>query len=552
MSKTVNPKAGLLADPAALIDIPSLITAYYEGRPDANLRAQRVAFGTSGHRGSSFTLSFNERHILAIAQAIYLYRKNKGIDGPLFMGFDTHALSRPAFATALEVLAAHDVPVMISEGDEYTPTPAISHAIIAYNRGRISGLADGIVITPSHNPPEFGGFKYNPPHGGPAETKITNWIETKANEILADTAQVKRLSYDQALRATTTTRHDYVGAYVADLANVIDMEAIRASGLHLAADALGGAGIHYWHRIAERYGLDLTVLNAVADPTFRFMHYDWDGKIRMDPSSPDAMRGLTGLKDNYDLAFACDTDHDRHGIVTKGDGLMPPNYYLAASADYLFSHRPAWNQAAGLGKTVVSSAIIDRVAWRQGRTLFEPPVGFKWFVEGLSQGMLGFVGEESAGAVFLRCDGQVWTTDKDGIIAGLLSAEMTARTGKDPAALYRDLTSEVGESWYRRSDADATQEQRDALSRVTSETIAISELAGEPVQQVLTKAPGNGKAIGGIKVIALGGWFAARPSGTEDITKIYAESFEGEAHLGRIETEARAFVARLMSEGASI
>jgi phosphoglucomutase len=547
---SANPKAGLLADPAALIDIPSLITAYYEGRPDVSVRSQRVAFGTSGHRGSSFSQSFNERHILAITQAICLFRKKQGIDGPLFMGFDTHALSRPAFATALEVLAGHEMQVMIAEGDDYTPTPAISNAIIAYNRGRTSGLADGIVITPSHNPPEFGGFKYNPPHGGPAETDITGWIEAKANEILADTAEVERLTYDQALHATTTMRHDYVGAYVADLENVIDMEAIRASGLHLAADALGGAGIYYWHRIAELYGLDLTVLNATADPTFRFMHYDWDGKIRMDPSSPDAMRGLTALKNDYDLAFACDTDHDRHGIVTKGEGLMPANAYLAVSADYLFSHRPSWKTEAGLGKTVVSSAIIDRVARRQGRTLFEPPVGFKWFVEGLSQGMLGFVGEESAGATFLRRNGEVWTTDKDGIIAGLLSAEMTAATGKDPAALYRDLTSEVGDSWYRRSDADASQEQRDALARVTPETVTIRELAGEPVRQVLTHAPGNGKAIGGLKVIAPNGWFAARPSGTEDITKIYAESFRDGAHLGRIEAEARALVARLTSEGA--
>ena len=547
MSQTINPKAGLPADPTRLVDVPRLITAYYEAGPDISVRSQRVAFGTSGHRGSSLTHSFNEAHILAITQAICQFRKEHKIDGPLYMGFDTHALSMPAFQTALEVLAAHDLHVMIATGDEFTPTPVISHAIVNYNRGRQSGRADGIVITPSHNPTEFGGFKYNPPHGGPAETTVTDWIETKANEILSHTADVKRMPYEQALRADTTERYDFLGTYIADLTNVIDMDAIRHSGLHLAADALGGAGIHYWHRLAELYGLDLTVLNADADPTFRFMTYDWDGKIRMDPSSPYAMRGLVGLKDKYDLAFACDTDHDRHGVVTKGDGLMQPNHYLAVAADYLLSHRPEWKRDLGIGKTIVSSGIIDRVAKRKDRFLFETPVGFKWFVEGLCKGALGFAGEESAGATFLRRNGQVWTTDKDGIIAVLLAAEMTALTQKDPAKLYRDLTNDVGNSVYSRGDALATQEQRDQLAGITPETILISKLAGEKVQQVLTHAPGDGNAIGGIKVIAANGWFAARPSGTEDIYKIYAESFRDDAHLKCIEVEAHAFVAKAMS-----
>lgn len=544
MNPNANPDAGKPADPARLTDIPRLVTAYYEGRPDVGVRTQRVAFGTSGHRGSSLNDSFNERHILAITQAICLYRKKAQIDGPLFIGYDTHALSLPAFASALGVLAEQGVPTMISADDEFTPTPAVSNAIINYNRGRTAGLADGIVITPSHNPPDSGGFKYNPPHGGPAEGDITKWIENKANEILTDTPDIRRMPYEKALRAETTKRFDYAGAYVADLANVVDMDVIRASGLHLAVDALGGAGIHYWGRIAEHYKLDLTVLNAVFDPTFRFMHYDWDGKIRMDPSSPDAMAGLIRLKNDYDLAFGCDTDHDRHGIVTKSEGLMPPNHYLAVAADYLLSHRPDWKPTAGIGKTVVSSSIIDRVAKRQKRTLFETPVGFKFFVSGLRDGALGFTGEESAGASFLRRNGQVWTTDKDGIIAGLLSAEITARSKKDPAALYKDLTNDVGSSSYRRSDAAASQPQRDALARVTPETVAITELAGEKVLQTLTQAPSGG-AIGGVKIVTEGGWFAARPSGTEDITKIYAESFNGEDHLARIETDARAYVAKV-------
>jgi phosphoglucomutase len=540
-------RAGQPADPTRLVDIPRLLAAYYEDQPDASVRSQRVIFGTSGHRGSSLTRSFNERHIIAITQAIWHFRRTHTIDGPLFMGFDTHALSQPAFMTALEVLAAHDIPVMIAADNDYTPTPTISHAIITYNRGRKDGFADGIVITPSHNPPEDGGFKYNPPHGGPAESAVTKWIEAKANEVLADTTAVKRIPYELALHSTGVERYDFLGAYIGDLANVIDMEAIRASGLHLAVDALGGAGIHYWPKLAELYGLDLTVLNGNADPTFRFMTYDWDGKIRMDPSSPYAMESLIGLKDKYDLAFACDTDHDRHGIVTRGEGLMPPNHYLAVAADYLFSHRSEWRPEAGLGKTVVSSGIIDRVAKRNKRRLYETPVGFKWFVDGLCDGLLGFAGEESAGASFLRRDGQLWTSDKDGIIAALLSAEITAKMEKDPAELYRTLTEAVGKSFYLRSDAPASQKQRDALAGIRPGTIPISELAGEKVQEVLTYAPGDGNSIGGIKVIAASGWFAARPSGTEDIYKIYAESFLDKIHLKHIETEAKAFASKVMA-----
>jgi phosphoglucomutase len=546
MSITSNPAAGLPADPAHLTDIPRLVTAYYAGRPDPAVRPQRVAFGTSGHRGSSLNLGFNELHILAISQAICLYRKAQGIDGPLFMGFDTHALSQPAFVSALEVLAANGVQLMIAEGDEYTPTPAISHAIIVYNRGRQSGLADGIVITPSHNPPEDGGFKYNPPHGGPAGTPVTAWIEARANELMADPAGINRISYEQALKAETTRRYDYLDTYVGDLGSVIDMDAIAGSGGRLGVDALGGAGIHYWHRIAEHYSLDLTVMNDVADPTFRFMTRDWDGRIRMDPSSPDAMRSLIALKDKFDLAFACDTDHDRHGIVTKSSGLMPPNQYLAVCADYLLTNRPGWKPDTGIGKTVVSSSIIDRVALRNGHRLYETPVGFKWFVDGLCDGSMGFVGEESAGSAFLCRDGQTWTTDKDGITAALLSAEITARTGHDPAQLYATLTAEVGSSCYRRSDAPASQELREALGRLTPESAGISQLAGDTVEQVLVKAPGNGASIGGIKVISANGWFAARPSGTEDIYKVYAESFIDETHLGHIEADARQLVEKAL------
>ncbi|MFC5069108.1 phosphoglucomutase (alpha-D-glucose-1,6-bisphosphate-dependent) [Flaviflagellibacter deserti] len=546
MNASVNPNAGRLTDLRDLADIPSLVVAYYAERPDPGVVEQRVSFGTSGHRGSSLTRSFNERHILAVTQAICEYRKKEGIDGPLFIGLDTHALSRPAFVTALEVLAAHDVTVMVAANNDFTPTPVISRAILAYNRRRQSGLSDGIVITPSHNPPGDGGFKYNPPHGGPAGSAVTGWIEGRANELLGG-AEIARVSYEQALRAPTTVQHDYVTAYVDDLASVIDLEAIRASGLHLAVDALGGAGIHYWHRIAERYGLDLTVLNDVYDPTFRFITRDWDGKIRMDPSSPDAMRSLIGLKDDFDLAFACDTDHDRHGIVTKSAGLMQPNHYLAAAIDYLITHRPDWKPDIAIGKTVVSSSIIDRVVTRRNHRVHETPVGFKWFVDGLTDGWIGFCGEESAGATFVETSGQVWTTDKDGITAGLLSAEMTARTGRDPAELYKGLTEEVGTSYYRRSDAPANKEQRTALGRLTPDTFKVTELAGEAVQHVLTHAPGDGSAIGGIKVVAANGWFAVRPSGTEDVYKIYAESFIGDDHLRRIEDQSRQLVGEALS-----
>jgi phosphoglucomutase len=543
-----SPDAGLPADPAHLADIPLLVTAYYAERPDPAAAAERVAFGTSGHRGSSLSRSFNERHILAVAHAICLYRRKQSIDGPLFMGFDTHALSYPAFVTALEVLAADGVRLMIAGEGEYTPTPAISQTIIAYNRGRSSGLADGIVITPSHNPPEDGGFKYNPPHGGPAGSDVTGWIEARANEILASGEDIPRLPYAHALQ--TATRFDFVETYTSALADVVDMDALAQSGLHLAVDALGGAGLGYWARIAERYRLDLTVLNAIADPTFRFMTRDWDGKIRMDPSSPDAMRSLIALKDGFDLAFACDTDHDRHGIVTRA-GLMPPNHYLAVCADYLLANRPGWREDAAIGKTAVSSAIIDRVAARNGRHVYETPVGFKWFVEGLCDGSLGFVGEESAGATLLDRNGNPWTTDKDGMALGLLSAEITARTGRNPGELYAGLAEELGASSYRRSDAPASPELRTALSRLKPEDVTIRILAGDPVVSVMTTAPGNGAALGGVKVASANGWFAARPSGTENVYKIYAESFVGEAHLDRIEADAQLVVTDALSAAVS-
>ncbi len=550
MNASVNPNAGRLTDLRDLADIPSLVVAYYSERPDPGIVEQRVSFGTSGHRGSSLTRSFNERHILAVTQAICEYRKKEGIDGPLFIGADTHALSRPAFVTALEVLAAHGVNVMVAANNDFTPTPVISRAILVYNRGRTSGLSDGIVITPSHNPPGDGGFKYNPPHGGPAGSAVTGWVEGRANELLGG-GEIARVSYEKALRAPTTVQHDYITAYVDDLASVIDLEAIRASGLHLAVDALGGAGINYWHRIVERYGLDLTVLNDVYDPTFRFITRDWDGKIRMDPSSPDAMRSLIGLKDDFDLAFACDTDHDRHGIVTKSAGLMQPNHYLAAAIDYLITHRPEWKPDIAIGKTVVSSSIIDRVVARRNHRVHETPVGFKWFVDGLTDGWIGFCGEESAGATFVETSGRVWTTDKDGITAGLLSAEMTARTGRDPAEIYKGLTEEVGTSYYRRSDAPANKEQRTALGRLTPDTFKVTELAGEAVQHVLTHAPGDGSAIGGIKVVAANGWFAVRPSGTEDVYKIYAESFIGDEHLRRIEVQSRQLVTEALTASSA-
>lgn len=537
----VNPRAGQAATASDLVDVPSLLAAYYEEQPNPRIPEQRVIFGTSGHRGSSFAKTFNEWHILAITQAICFYRKQRKIDGPLFLGIDTHALSRPALDSALEVLAANGIDVMLAGREEYTPTPVISHAILSYNRGRTAGLADGIVITPSHNPPDTGGFKYNPPHGGPAEETITTWIEARANESLAHQLKgVQRFSIDKALAASTTHRHDYLTAYVEDLHNVVDMDAIRASGLHVGVNPLGGAGVHYWGPIAKRYGLNLEVVNDIVDPTFRFMTLDWDGKIRMDPSSEYAMRPLIALKDRFDLAIACDTDHDRHGVVTRSVGLLPPNHYLAVCADYLFRNRPSWSKNTAVGKTVVSSSMMDRVADRLGKKLYEVPVGFKYFVDGLLHGRLGFAGEESAGSSFLRMDGTVWTTDKDGMIAALLAAEITAACKKDPGELYAELSAELGESLYRRSEADATDEQKLALEHITASDIHAADLGGEKPITITTKAAGDGNLIGGIKVSAANGWFAARPSGTEAIYKIYAESFSGEEHLARIQAEAQA------------
>ena len=532
-----------------LVDVPRLVTAYYTEKPDPAVPAQRVIFGTSGHRGSAFQKAFNEWHILAISQAICRYREEKKIDGPLFLGMDTHALSVPAMASALEVLAANGVDVMLAEGDDYTPTPVVSHAILTYNRGRKTGLADGIVITPSHNPPHDGGFKYNPPNGGPAETDVTGWIEAKANAFLENgLLGLKRMPFERALRASTTHRHDYLNAYVNDLGHVLDMDAIGGAKIHLGVDPLGGAGVHYWQPIAERYGLDLTIVNETLDPTFRFMTVDWDGQIRMDPSSPYAMQRLIGLKDRFDIAFACDTDHDRHGIVTRSSGLLPPNHYLSVAIDYLFQHRPQWRKETAVGKTVVSSGMIDRVAARLGRKLHEVPVGFKWFVDGLLDCSLGFGGEESAGASFLRLDGTPWTTDKDGIIPALLSAEITAKMGRDPGELYHDLTREFGEPAYDRVEAPATPEQKDRLSKLSPQDVKMTELAGEKIQTVLTRAPGNQAPIGGVKVMAASGWFAARPSGTENIYKIYAESFRGADHLHRILEEAQTIVNAALAQ----
>ncbi len=539
----INPLAGKPPTLSMLVDVPSLVQAYYTGIPDPAIPGQRVAFGTSGHRGSSLDKSFNENHILAISQAICLYRSEQKIDGPLFLGMDTHALSMPALKSAIEVLAANGMTIMLSEGDEYTPTPAISHAILTYNRGRKTQLADGIVITPSHNPPNEGGFKYNPPNGGPAEPQITNWIQDKANEFLENKmSEVKRVPFEKALQSPTTQRHNYLRAYVSDLIHVIDMEAIRKSKIRIGVDPLGGAGVHYWKPIAETYGIDLTIVNETIDPTFRFMTVDWDGKIRMDPSSPYAMQGLIGMKDRFDIAFACDTDYDRHGIVTKSSGLLPPNHYLSAAILYLFQHRPKWYKNAAVGKTLVSSQMIDRVAEKLGRKLYEVPVGFKWFVDGLLEGSLGFGGEESAGASFARLDGTVWTTDKDGIILALLAAEMTAKLGRDPGEIYKDLVHEFGDPAYDRIEAPATPKQKKILKNLSPENVHSKQLAGEDIRSILTKAPGNGASIGGLKVIAANGWFAARPSGTEDIYKIYGESFLGSEHLERILSEAQTIV----------
>ncbi len=541
---TIHPRAGQLANASELIDVSKLLNAYYQERPDPKIPEQRVSFGTSGHRGTSFDRSFNEWHILAITQAICLYRKQQKTDGPLFLGIDTHPLSKPALDSALEVLAANGVDVMLADKDEFTPTPAISHAILTYNLGRKTGLADGIVVTPSHNPPDSGGFKYNPTHGGPASSEATSWIQSKANEFLAAGLDgVQRMSLEKAKSAPTTHYHDYITAYVADLGNIIDMPAIKASGVKFGVHPLGGAGVHYWAPIAERYGLNLTVVSDVVDPTFRFMTLDWDGKIRMDPSSKYAMQSLIALKDKFDVAMACDTDHDRHGIVTRSRGLMPANHYLATCIHYLFTHRPQWGKHVAVGKTVVSSSMIDRVTAGLGRELFEVPVGFKYFVDGLVDGKLGFVGEESAGASFLRQNATVWTTDKDGIIAALLAAEITATMGKDPGEIYHELTQKYGNPLYDRTDAHATTQQKAMLSKMSKDSIQSPTLAGEKIKTILTHAPGDNQAIGGVKVMAENGWFAARPSGTEEIYKIYAESFRDQKHLEQIEEEAQTIVS---------
>jgi phosphoglucomutase len=543
----LSPLAGQPARQSDLVNVSRLVTSYFSDRPDGHVASQRVTFGTSGHRGSSLNRSFNEWHILAITQAICLYRKQNGINGPLFLGIDTHALSEPAFVSALEVLAANDVVVKIARGREYTPTPALSHAILNYNKSKPAGLADGIVVTPSHNPPEDGGFKYNPTHGGPADSQTTGFIQSKANEFLNQGLEgIRRIPFERALRAATTSEHDFMAEYVADLRGVIDVDAIRGSKIQLGVDPLGGAGVNYWGPIGERYGLDLTVVNDAIDPTFRFMSLDWDGRIRMDPSSPYAMRRLIQMKDKFQIAFACDTDHDRHGIVTRSSGLLPPNHYLAVCIQYLYGNRPGWGKDLAVGKTVVSSSLIDRVAAKLGRKVYEVPVGFKWFVDGLLDGWLGFAGEESAGASFLARDGSAWSTDKDGIIAALLSAEITARTGRDPGEIYAELSREHGPSFYERIDAPANAEQRTALARLSPRDIAATELAGEKIQQVLTTAPGDGNPIGGIKVMSGSGWFAARPSGTEDVYKVYAESFQSAEHLRRIQKEAQEMVATVL------
>ena len=532
-----------------LVNVPRLVTAYYAEHPDPLVEAERIAFGTSGHRGSAFERAFNEAHILAITQAICLYRQTHEIEGPLFMGMDTHALSEPACASALEVLAANGVEVMIDRNDGYTPTPVISHAILRYNRGRRSGLADGIVVTPSHNPPEDGGFKYNPPTGGPADTEVTGWIERTANAILAEELRaVRRIPYARARRAPSTHLHDYITPYVDDLASVVDMDVIRGAGVRIGVDPLGGAGVHYWEPIVARYGIAVTVVNDAVDPTFRFMTVDWDGKIRTDCSSPYAMVRLVAMRDRFDVAFANDADHDRHGIVTPTAGLVNPNHYLAVAISYLFAHRSRWPTGAAVGKTVVSSSLIDRVADGLGHRLVEVPVGFKWFVSGLLDGSIGFGGEESAGASFLRLDGTTWTTDKDGIVLGLLAAEIAATLGLDPGARYDELTRVFGVPVYERTDAPATPEQKRLLAQLSPGKVDAKELAGEPIRAILTTAPGNGAAIGGLKVVANEGWFAVRPSGTEAVYKLYAESFRDRPHLERIQAEAQALVNRLFAQ----
>ena len=544
----LHPLAGRHVPRDLLVDVDRLQREYYSREPDFTDSSQRVRFGTSGHRGSSLRGAFNEAHILAITQAICEYRSGQGTTGPLYIGKDTHALSDPAFRTALEVLAANGVETVIDRSDGYTPTPAISHAILKHNRGRTSGAADGIVITPSHNPPEDGGFKYNPPTGGPADTDVTRWIEDRANQLLSSGLdRVARTAYERARHAATTHTYDYVGSYVTDLDSVVDIDVIRGSRLQVGVDPLGGASVGFWTPIAEHYGIDIEVVNDTVDPTFGFMSLDWDGRVRMDCSSPYAMAPLIGLKDRFDIAFGNDPDADRHGIVTRGGGLMNPNHVLAAAIFYLFTHRSHWRPNAAIGKTVVSSSVIDRVAAKVGRALVEVPVGFKWFVPGLLEGSLGFGGEESAGASFLRRDGTVWTTDKDGIVMDLLAVELMARTGRNPSELYADLTRELGAPIYERIDAPATPDQKEMLLNLSAEDVTASKLAGDPIQARLTTAPGNGAAIGGLKVITAHGWFAARPSGTEDVYKLYAESFRGSAHLRRIQEEAQAIIAKTLA-----
>jgi phosphoglucomutase len=551
MAAETSPLAGKTAPPSMLVNVPRLITAYFAGRPDPTVSSQRVAFGTSGHRGSAFNNGFNEAHILAISQAICEHRHGAGITGPLFIGIDTHALSTPALASALEVFAANGVTTMIDQHDGYTPTPVISHAILTTNRSRSAALADGVVITPSHNPPEDGGFKYNPPNGGPADTDVTGWIERRANALLEDDLKgVLRIPLEHARRSDCVHRYDYIGPYVAGLADVVDMEAIRASGVTIGIDPLGSAGVHYWPPIIERYGLAATIVSDTIDPTFAFMTVDWDGKIRMDCSSPYAMARLIGLRNKFDVAFANDTDADRHGVVTRSNGLMNPNHYLAAAISYLFANRPDWRADSAVGKTIVSSGIIDRVARKLGRKLVETPVGFKWFVDGLIGGSFGFAGEESAGASFLRRDGSVWTTDKDGIILGLLAAEITARTKHDPSQVFDGLTRELGVPFYERIDAPASAEQKNLLKSLSPDKLGIRELAGEPIRATLSAATGNGQPFGGIKVVTDSGWFAARPSGTEDVYKIYAESFRDEKHLKRIQREAQEAIAGVFAKAA--
>ncbi|WP_333679351.1 phosphoglucomutase (alpha-D-glucose-1,6-bisphosphate-dependent) [Dyella sp.] len=543
MSPNIDALAGKPAPESMLVDVAKLLDAYTALRPDPAEPTQRVSFGTSGHRGSSLDRSFNEWHVLAITQAICDYRRQKNITGPLYIGIDTHALSQPAFQSAVEVLVANEVAVAVSAGGEFTPTPAVSHAILTYNRQRVDGLADGIVVTPSHNPPADGGFKYNPPNGGPADTDVTSWIQQRANALLESRLDgVKRVGYPTARRSSLVQEYDYLGRYVDDLKNIIDFDVIRSAGVRMAVDPLGGAGVHYWQPIAQRYGIDLAVVSDAVDPTFRFMSVDWDGKIRMDPSSQYAMQRLIGLKDRYDVAFACDTDHDRHGVVSRSAGLMPSNHYLSVMVDYLFRHRPQWNDKASVGKTVVSSSLIDRVTERLGRRLYEVPVGFKWFADGLFNGVLGFGCEESAGASMLRHDGKVWTTDKDGIVPSLLAAEMTARMGKDPGVLYADLTEALGKPYSSRVDAVANAQQKARLAKLSPQQLQSKELAGEKITEVLDRAPGNNAPIGGIKVMSESGWFAARPSGTEEIYKIYGESFRSEEHLKAILREAQGIV----------